>query len=124
MADEISVTSMITVENGDFKFTRQYPSQKSDQAAQGAITQIQNIASSHEAIQLGDMAVGDIGWCCMRNLDATNNVTIGIVVSATYYTMLILKPGEFAQFRFDQTNVPYAEASASTVNLEYAIFKD
>jgi hypothetical protein len=76
---------------------------------------VSDIGTTEEAIPLGDVATP--GYSFFQNLDATNYVEIGIVVSTVFYPVLKLLPGEAQCFRFS-TNPPYAKAHTASVKLE------
>lgn len=78
----------------------------------------QNIATSEEAIGLGE--VTSLGFAIFINRDSTNYVELRTATSGTYFAKLL--PGEFAMFRFGSgVTAPFALANTSAVQLEYMI---
>jgi len=75
---------------------------------------------STSAANLAKGNVGTIGYAYFKNLDNTNNIQIG---SDGTTFQLLLKPGEFALVRWNQTNVS-AKASAGAPALEYMLVEN
>lgn len=68
--------------------------------------------------------VATLGYAKFKNLDSTNYVTIGIVVSATYYPVVKLKATEIALLRLVPGVTYYALANTATVTLEHVVIED
>lgn len=122
MANEFSISAALTLRKNYLN------KQVSDARNLNAVTSAPayvagspSIGTTHEAIPMGDVATQ--GWAFFKNLDATNFVTIGIVVTATYYPMLKLKAGEFVLVRLS-TNTIYAKADTAACQLDFIIFDD
>lgn len=77
--------------------------------------------SGGEALVLQD--VSSLGWARFQNLDSTNYVEIGIVVSATFYPVITLLAGEYTFVRLSPGIAPYARANTASVQLDYEIFQ-
>jgi hypothetical protein len=99
MANEIKVTASISVTNGTLIFP-------AVGAAQQSITQSTlggggpgylSIGTSEEAITFTD--VGTLGWCWIKNLDATNFVKWGPESAGAMVAVGKLKAGESCVFR-------------------------
>ena len=82
---------------------------------------VASIGTSHEALPMGDVSTA--GWARLENLDATNYVEIGVVVTGTFYPTIKLKATEFCVVRLG-TNAPYARANTAAVQLDYVILQD
>lgn len=121
MANEI--TSQVTLQvNKNGSNTTRASSKQSTMSGNPVAHAVKSVGfAAHEAVTLG--SVTSCGWSFLKNLDATNFVTIGIDVAATFYPVLKLKPGEAAVFRFG-TNAPYAKADTAAVLLESWINQD
>lgn len=65
---------------------------------------------------------GTLGWCIVKNNDATNYVELLSAVSGTVFAKIA--PGEIALFRFS-TNIaaPAALANTSSVKIQYLILE-
>jgi hypothetical protein len=120
MANEISVTTRLTVENGNFKADRNPGRILVDQATLAAIANVQTIGTSYEAITLGDVSTE--GYCYLRNLDSTNFVDVGTDGGAALVPFLRLKAGECAVFRIS-TNAIYALADTAACKLDVLILE-
>lgn len=82
---------------------------------------VQQIGTSEEALGLGELA--SLGYCMIKNLDATNYVEIKTATSGTAF--LKLKPGECALFRFGSgVTAPFAQANTAAVSIEIMIVED
>jgi hypothetical protein len=66
-------------------------------------------------VSLNKGNITSIGWVYLKNLDLINNAQFG---ADGVLFPLLLKPGEFAAFRWNQAAVT-AKSSAGTVNIEY-----
>jgi len=76
MANEISITARLDVENGNYKpGPLSFANVADDQAAQGAAGDVQEIGTTEET--LVSTGLTNKGWLIMRNLDDTNYVEWG-----------------------------------------------
>lgn len=75
-----------------------------DQAGTHTQQTIQDVGfATHELVTL-DPDLGTLGWIKLKNLDATNYIQLGIVVSAAFQPVARLVPGGIAgPFRADAT---------------------
>jgi len=81
----------------------------------GFLHHIQNIGTTDEAINLGDLAAG--GYCVLRNLDDTNFISIRQADNAS--DLIRLLAGEFALFRLDDdSTAPFAIADTAACDME------
>jgi hypothetical protein len=83
----------------------------------GPITQ--TIGTSAEALDIGDITTP--GYIIIKNLDATNYVTIRM--GSTGADVVKLKAGEFALFRLASTN-PFALANTGACQVLFALIED
>jgi hypothetical protein len=83
----------------------------------GPVTQ--TIGTSAEALDIGDITTP--GYVAIKNLDATNYVTIRM--GSTGADVVKLKAGEFAMFRLASTN-PFALANTSSCQVLYVLVED
>lgn len=78
----------------------------------------QNIGTSEEAINLGDISAP--GWVLLRNRDETNYIEIKVATSAAIFAKLL--PGEFCFLRLGSgAQAPYAIANTAACQLEIFI---
>lgn len=122
MAEEISVSARLRANKSYLQVDRQ-ANYKVDMTGNKSSTVTQSIGTSDEALAINsDIGTAGVGW--LRNLDATNYVTVGVRDgSATYIPLLKLKPGEAQLVRF-ATNTIYAKANTATVVLEHTVCED
>jgi hypothetical protein len=122
MPNEISLNARLSITNGylndSHNVSRNFD-QNAEPAKASGIASINHAA--HEAIAMGDVATA--GWAWFENLDDTNYVELGVVVSATFYPFAKLKAGEGFPLRLG-TNTPYAKADTAAVKLKYEIYDD
>lgn len=120
MADELTVNFSMNYAKGESRLNIPAKQMLVDVSSQVRASNTQTIGTTHEALAMGDVA--SAGGAYFLNTDATNYVDIGVDVSATFYGLIRLMPGEFAFCPRLATNAPYAKANTSSVNLEYIIF--
>lgn len=76
--------------------------------------------AAEEVLTLGEVVAG--GWCMVRNLDATNYVSIRAVAAAT--PLVRINAGEIALFRLHQSaTAPTAQANTAAVEIEYLVLE-
>lgn len=122
MANEITVTAKLTLDNGDFEQEMSASRIQVTQANLGGIHQVQNIGTTYEAIALGDVSTE--GYCMFRNLDSTNFVQIGLDAGAALTPVIRVDPGETAgPFQIDAAATLYAEADTAACNVEVMILE-
>jgi hypothetical protein len=124
MADEIQISTTMTVREGNINWTPGATSFTATltAAAPARASGIASIGTTHEAIPLGDVAT--LGMARLKNVDATNYIEIGVVVSATFYPVVRINTNESCVFRLAQGITPYARANTAAARLEYDIFDD
>lgn len=121
MANEITITAKLTA-------TKSYLSVSKSQTVNATLTgtafanSVQNIGTTYEQLVV-PAEVSSAGYCYFRNLDATNYVEVGVEVSAAFYPLIKLKPGEVAVARMSSTTI-FARANTAAVNLEFCLLAD
>lgn len=120
MADEAKIVAALTFAKGNITSTSAGGSSiNRDVAGSVYIRNVQKIATSKEAILMGDVTTPGLAY--LRNLDATN--FIEIFPDGTGAAVIKLKPKDEAVFRFGAT-APQAKADTAEANLEYFIIQD
>ncbi len=115
MASEISVSVSLTFSKGGASISKS-DSKLVDVTGDAFSHEVQSIPTSNTALVEG-AAVGTPGYVYIKNLDATNFVTVGITAS---YTIKLLA-GEFALFR--AASAIYALADTASCLVEYVIIE-
>src|SRR4051794_11028699 len=92
MADEISLNVTLQVNKGSISISRNI-TDMGDMAGSHFSWQTQSIDyAAHEALAISS-DVANKGQAIFRNLDATNYVDIGLVISGTFYPFARVLPG-------------------------------
>lgn len=118
---EFSYQFQLVLNNGELQDNVSSGAIAVDQLAAKMVRNVQNIGTTEEAMDLGD--VGTPGLAILKNLDDTNYVEIGSYVAAVFYPFLKLKPGEMQIIRIGVA-APYAKANTAAVELDYRIYDD
>lgn len=123
MAKEIIVKTSIACANGSFVMPEMGPGiQYFDQAAQGRSANTQTIGTTQEALVIGsDIAVPGVAY--FRNIDPTNYIELGLVVSATFYPFAKIKPGEAYVLRIAAGAAYYAKANTTAAKLDNVVLE-
>lgn len=118
MANEITINVNYRVAKSNFDSgTRRNKTTQSDQTtAGGGGPGYQTIGTTHEAVAFGDIAPGLV---FAQNLDATNYVELGVVVSATFYPLVKLSAGAKFPTLFQLASgvTLYAKANTASCNI-------
>lgn len=116
MANELSIVASMAFSKGGAQCTR---SESISVTVTGdAFThQVQSIPTSDTALLEG-VAIGTPGYYFIKNLDATNFVTVGL--TASYAIKILAK--EIAVFR--AAGAIFALADTDTVNVEYWVVEE
>ena len=122
MANEISLNVIGTIINGTFRDDFRPAGVQITQTVLFFAGGVQSIGTSEEAIAIGDIAT--LGMAFFQNCDATNFVTVGTFVAATYYPAVKLKAGEVAALRLVSGLTYYAKADGAAVKLLYKLWND
>ena len=122
MANEITVTCKMSLANGNLKRSGANRSNINfTQTTKRAITDVQTIGSgAEEAINVTDLVA--TGWAWFQNLDASNDIDVGVQSGGTFYPLFTLEPGMPGGPIYLNGRTPYAKASAATADLEYEVY--
>jgi len=125
MAGTINLTCSLRVSNGGFTdgFAPGPVSVAETNIGVGGGSQsIPTTAGGTAIAGLGGLTA--LGYAALENLDATHFVTVGIVVSGTYYPVLKLKAREVAVLRLVPGVTYYAMADTAAVLLLCRVWED
>lgn len=123
MANEIKLTAKITFDKGAVVGVKRDESDKTFDVAGTRYHQgVQNVGTSEEAVTLGDIPVAGLGYCHIKNLDATNFVKFRPGTGLA--DMLKLKPLESCLFRWMTSITPFCIADTAAVDIEILIIED
>ena len=119
MANEITVTTGISIAKGNLTRTIPVRTFQADMAGVRVITNSQAVGTTHEALVVGDLA--SAGYCTITNLDGTNYAELGVDVSGTFYPVVRVDAGKTAgPFRLSSLT-RHVQANAAAVNLDITI---
>jgi hypothetical protein len=121
MANEIRVQAVLRATKG-FLSVAKDQSVNLDLAGAAFANAVQNVGTAYEQVVV-PAEIATAGYAFFRNLDATNYVEVGVEVSAAFYPLLKLKPGEVALCRLSTTTF-FARAHTAAVNLEMCLLAD
>jgi hypothetical protein len=117
MAGEIRASFGLAVTKGSMTVTKANFTNTADLAGARYSSSVQDIGNAaHEAVVTAADLSGP-GWAMFRNLDATNSLSIGLDVAASFVPFITLLPGEAALCRLATLSL-YAKAAAGTPKLE------
>ncbi len=121
MANELQINLSLNVNNQGYKyvFSQQVQANQNALGAAGEVVSVDTTAQT-----LPQASVTTSGYATFQNLDPTNYVTIGSLVSGTYYPFVKLKPGEIAVLRLQTGLTVQAQANTAPVLLSYMIQND
>lgn len=125
MADEITITGSVAVDNGYNTRTERPAAFSITQTGKDEVGGVQEVGfAAHEAIAMVDVATP--GAFFFRNIEAAggNFVEVGIDVGATFYPFHKLKPGQFVSGAQLGTSAPYAKADTGAVKLKFWILEE
>ncbi len=122
MADEIVITVLAELTNGNFKDRIDHGQQKFDQTAIGASSNVVNVGTSEEDVSVGDVTT--LGWCFVRNLDTTNYVTWGPKSSGSMVAVGRIEAGEVICFRLEPGVTLRWIANTASCLVDIRIFED
>lgn len=119
MANELTVSCSLRYSTSSQEEEKSYSGVQIDVSGTNVIKHRQTIGTSEEALTVGD--VNSAGYMIVKNMDATNYVTIRAASAAA--DLVKLKAGEVAMFRL-AANGPYAIANTASVAIEYLLISD
>lgn len=118
MPNEINITTAFKIAKGNLSAARNV-SLTADMAGDDLHWTTMTVDDSvYETLDIGSITVP--GYMFARNLSATHDVEIGLAVTATFYPLIRLRPGETALFRAATTSIA-ALADGAPARLEYLI---
>lgn len=122
MANEITLTTRLQLDNGNLKLDRNPGRRQYTQTTARQSSGVQTIGTgAHEALGVG-ADIGTAGYAFFQNLDATNFVQIGIDDGGTFEPFAKLTAGQIAIVPLN-TKAVYAQADTAAVELEWIILE-
>lgn len=123
MANEIKVTAKITYNNTPIANISRAETDVTFNITGTRYTQIvQDVSTTEEPLELGDVPSAGLGWCWLKNLDPANYINVGPAAADAY--LIKLKPLEPAVFRLNTSIVPVVKANSADCDMEVLILED
>lgn len=125
MANELTMSILAKVVNGDMKNTFQPGALTFDQDAIGGHSPVVNVTTGEEALAFGDISTK--GWIAGRNLDSANYVIMGPSSNSTGAMLAAMRveAGEPFCFRFEPTISTWKmHSNTGTVKVQFHLFED
>lgn len=126
MANQIQVSNTAFATQGSWTWTLPQNSGAIVLNGQGHQGKIQNIGTSAEDLDYGDISSANAGLLFMRNLDATNYVSWGLNDSGTIKKVGRLNPAAemFTQIRVEPGQQIMLQANVAACNVEYYLLRN
>lgn len=122
MANELTISGSITFNDTDE--TAAVTALNASMTGTRFIHMRQSIATSEEALGLGELSGSTLGWFWAKNLDSTNYLEIRSGTGAGN-DVIKLKAGEFCLLRWgSDVTAPFAIANTAACLLEYRIYEN
>lgn len=122
MANEITVTTSLSVTNGNFSYLFNPGSIQVTQNTQGAHGGVITVGTSEENLSVGDVVTP--GYLVLRNLDSANYVTYGPTTGGSMYAFGKIKAGETAILRLSTGTTLRWVADTATVKIQCMLLND
>lgn len=117
MANEITITFTKSVAKGTTNVQVATETVKWNLDGTRADRHLQTVGTTEELLDSG--AITTAGVVRLKNLDSTNYVQFGNVVSGTFYPIGILRPGKIAFFELTSLAL-YLKANTAACDIEIA----
>jgi|GEM_PF-744641 len=125
MANEISLVTSLSITSGTLSRIFPAVTQQITQATPALGDFTQSIATTSGGVALAIPAgVATLGIASIKNLDATNYVELGVVVSATFYPVNRFKATEEYKVRLVPGVSYYMRANTATVSVQVVVLDD
>ena len=121
MANEITLNGSLSITNGSFKETFNPGQIRITQSAQGGNAGVWIVGTTTEAMPAGD--VSNKGYLCLRNLDATNFVTLYATTGGNGREFGKLNAGEYAIFRMSPSKSLVGKADTANVKVQMLLLE-
>lgn len=120
MANELTVSASLSFTKGSITAALAKNGLQITITGTKKLENVQNIGTSEEALQLGDLGSAAGCWLIIINRDPTNYVNFRAATGVTDTCKLM--PGEPALFRC-AASAPYLQANTAACNVEYCLIE-
>lgn len=118
MANELTLSASIKFVKGNVSVSTAKSGVQLDVAGNDFVTKTQNVGTSEEALDLGDITTP--GYVMIRNLDSTNFVSIRPATGAA--NLIKVPAGGIALFMCE-ASAPFVIANTAAVQIEYTMIE-
>lgn len=123
MANELMITAKITFNKTPVaNITRNETDKTFDVSGKRYSQVVQEVATTEEALTLGDVPSANLGYCWMKNLDPTNFILVTGAAGDVY--LMKFKPLESGLFRLNLSIDPFIKADTDPCDVEVLIVED
>lgn len=123
MANEITLTAKLLFTKGSVTGVSRITTDKGIDVTGTRYSQIvQAVDTTEEAMAIGDVPAASIGYCWMKNLDATNFMEVRPGTGTA--DLLKLKAGESCVFRITSSMTPWLIADTAACDVEILLIED
>ena len=122
MANELSLQVSLSLLNGNLKLSENDSITIDQASALGGNPGTVSVGTSEEVVALGDIVT--LGYCFIKNLDATNYVTYGPEAAGAMAAMGRLKAGEFTILRLEPGITLRAQANTASCDVRFNVLSD
>lgn len=115
MAGEIKVTAALECTKGNFKLPKFGGQQQSinQTGTGGGVPGM--VEATTAGVDVSTTGLTNIGWCYIKNIDATNFMEWGPKVTGTFHPIGKLLPGEEITFRLSPGKTLHVKGDTATV---------
>jgi hypothetical protein len=118
MANELTLSASIKFVKGSVSVSQGKSGVQLDVAGDDFVTKTQNVGTSEEALNLGDLSTP--GYVLVRNLDTTNFVSVRSGTAAA--NLIKIPAGGIALFMCEAA-APFVIANTAAVKIEYTMIE-
>lgn len=122
MANEISVTVGLSVTKDELVVKESTTTIRRTMTGTHAASSVQDVGTTYEALAF-PAELATLGYCYLKNVDATNYIEIGRDVGAAFYGVIRLLPGDVQLVRFSAATM-YARANTATAKLRFSLLEE
>ena len=126
MANELTVSASLNYTKNNHQLTFNPTAQQITVSGEQHTAGVQQIgASTHEALNMGEVSAANQGFAFFRNIGTAtdSHINVGVDSSGNFIPVFSLKGGEFAVMRLENQAL-FAKTSAGVLHLQYSILED
>lgn len=121
MADEITITVGMSALKSELVISEPTKTIQRTMAGTHHAASVQDIGTTYEALAI-PAELATLGYCHLKNVDATNYIEIGVEVAAAFYPVIKLIPGDIAVLRFSPVSL-FGRANTAGAKLRFSMLE-